>query len=186
MYSVTKNKQFIIMSGFYFFAFVLCYVINQLLATEHEYNSGLNKFIYECLFSSETKISKLLTSSRGTEYYLTLPKYKYLNKKNCLVSMWAFTHLGLYTMIGLFCPDLFYCSLVVGILFELSEYITKDCHDILDVVFNTIGFGIGYQINRFFLKNKFSFRKSIYISGLVICAISLTMFARIIELSREA
>ncbi len=177
MYSLNKNKQYVIMCILYIGSFLMVLSIFYLCDVDHSYNVGLNKFINECLCLSDTKISKLLTSLRGEEYYLTRDKYK--DNKHCLVSIWAFTHVVLYAMIGFFCPDLFYPSLIIGILFELGERIFN-CHDILDVIFNTIGFGIGYQVNNLFL-NKKSFKASIFYAGLIICVILTGMCIKIVN-----
>lgn len=149
MYSLTKNKQYVIMCSFYLISFIMILTIQYLIFTEHQYTTGLNKYMHQCVYSPDSKIAKKLTSMRGTKYNLSPKKYKINHHKYCLVSIWAFSHVLLYTMIGFYCPNLFFPSLIIGILFELSETIFK-CHDVLDVVFNTIGFGIGYQINKLF------------------------------------
>ena len=180
MYTISENKQYIIMCIFYLISGTMCLIIQYLLSVDHSYNAGMNKYIQECLYSSDSNLSKLLTSSRGTEYYLTSEKYKKIYNKNCLVSIWAFTHIFLYMMIGFFCPNLFFPSLIVGILFELGEKVFYNCHDVLDVIFNTIGFGIGYQINKLFL-NKKSFRTSIFYFGIIMFIILLFMISKIVH-----
>ena len=180
MYSLNQHKQYIIMCFFYLISGMMCVIIQYLLSADHSYNIGMNKYIQECLYSSNSHLSKILTSSRGTEYYLTSEKYKNMYNKNCLVSVWAFTHIFLYIMIGFFCPKLFFPSLIVGILFELGEKVFYNCHDILDVIFNTIGFGVGYQINKLFL-NKKSFTSSIFYFGLITCVILLFMMSKIVQ-----
>ena len=180
MYSLPKNKQYIIMCIFYLISGTMCLIIHFLSSVNHSYNTGLNKYIQECLYSSDSNLTKLLTSSRGSEYYLTSEKYKKIHNKNCLVSIWAFTHIFLYMMIGVYCPNLFFPSLMVGILFEIGEKVFYNCHDVLDVIFNTVGFGIGYQINKLFL-NKKSFRTSIFIFGLIMFVILLLMIIKIVQ-----
>jgi hypothetical protein len=164
---------------FYIISFMMCLIIHYLSSVNHSYKTGLNKYIQECLYSSDSNLTKLLTSSRGTEYYLISEKYKNTHNKTCLVSIWAFTHIFLYMMIGVYCPNLFFPSLIVGVLFELGEKVFN-CHDVLDVIFNSIGFGIGYQINKLFL-NKKSFRTSIFYFGLIMLIILLFMIGKIVQ-----
>jgi hypothetical protein len=162
MYSPSKKNQYVIMGILYLISSILGSIVQYLLLTEHSYTAGLNKYTQECLYSGHSKISKLLSSTRGSDYYLSSEKYKFLDNTPCLVSWWAFTHVILYLFIGFFCPDLFVPSLIIGILFEIGECLFFKCHDILDVFFNSFGFGIGYQINNLFVKNKSAFKPSVF------------------------
>lgn len=77
---------------------------------------------------------------RGKNYTLTLSGAM---KKYCFMTSWAITHLILYAIIGFFFPKMFWTAFLVGVLFELSEWFLLDCHDVLDLFWNSLGFFIG-------------------------------------------
>ena len=179
MYSLTKNKQYVIMCSFYLISFIMILIIQYLLFTDHQYTTGLNKYMHQCVYSPDSKIAKKLTSMRGIKYNLSPEKYKINQYRYCLVSVWGIAHVFLYMMIGFYCPNLFFPSLIIGILFEFGESIFH-CNDILDVVFNTIGFGIGYQINKLFL-NKKSIRTSIFYFGITLFVMLILMINNVVD-----
>jgi hypothetical protein len=73
-----------------------------------------------------------------------------------LVSLWAVSHAYLYMVIGFFCPNLFIESFLIGAFFEYFEKMKWECHDGLDVIFNSFGFIIGYLLNKIYeIHNKF-------------------------------
>lgn len=104
-----------------------------------------------CLFGCP-KGTASMTCGRGLNYYIGAnDPAKNEQLKNCLATFWSGTHFMLYTMLGLFCPDLFWHTFAVGVLFEGYEKTEYDCADPLDVLFNSTGFMIGYTINNFML-----------------------------------
>ena len=72
------------------------------------------------------------------------------NMKHCVCTMWSLMHFLFYILLGYFSPSLFYMTLCIGIVFEIVEYFTFDCHDILDIVYNSSGFAIGYLLHIIF------------------------------------
>ena len=163
MYNSSRTIQYIILGFIYILSFLFVLFINKMLSIEHTHGDGLYKLVYECIFFNETNFCKKLTSTRGKKYYTISGNKKSINaeddkkfEKNqeyCLVSLWALTHTYLYIIIGFFCPNLFIESLIIGALFEYFEKVKWDCHDGLDVIFNSFGFIIGYLLNKFILKN---------------------------------
>ncbi len=85
-------------------------------------------------------VLKWLSQFRGKNYWLTPERTP---QRYCLVTSWALTHIALYAIIGYFFPKFFWQTFAIGVTFEIGEWITLDCHDILDVLWNSIGFGIG-------------------------------------------
>ena len=66
-----------------------------------------------------------------------------LKNKNCLITFWNLGHFFMYTLIGYFCPNLFWSSLIFGIIWEYIEYMKWECEDYLDIVYNILGFFLG-------------------------------------------
>jgi uncharacterized protein YacL len=163
------------------------------LTKEHAYQDGLSKYMYECLYLYDSPLSKKLTSTRGSNYYTISDihiskdlteeeKLEHKNKhKNCLISVWAFTHVFLYIIIGFYCPNLFIQCFILGAFFELVEKKLGDCHDALDVIFNSIGFVIGYHINKYIFKQKIKnpIEKSIYAFIIILIITFLIMFYKV-------
>lgn len=77
---------------------------------------------------------------RGKNYSLTPTKAM---EKYCFMTSWAITHLILYAIIGFLFPKMFWTSFFVGVVFEIAEWLTLDCHDLLDLFWNSLGFFIG-------------------------------------------
>lgn len=170
---LSKKTQYIYLFIIYFMSNLLLYIVNLLASHEHGYIDGLRKLSQECIFLPETPITEILTSWRGSKYYvLTLDKEKrerenhlFENEKDivhkrryCLMTMWAFTHMWLYLIIGFYCPKLFFASFFVGVLFEYFEGYFFQCHDALDIVFNSLGFLIGYQLQKWVFKQRDAFK----------------------------
>ena len=81
---------------------------------------------------------------RGRNYFLT-PEGRHSGY--CLVTSWAITHIALYAILGFMFPERFWETLAVGVLFEGVEWIALDCHDMLDVIWNSMGFCLGYWLH---------------------------------------
>lgn len=82
---------------------------------------------------------------RGSNYFLT-PSGRHSGY--CLVTTWAVTHIALYAVLGFLFPNRFWETLAVGVVFEGLEWLTFDCHDMLDVVWNSLGFLLGSSVAR--------------------------------------
>ena len=154
-----KNKnQYIYLLIIYIISFLFVLLLNKFLSINNSYSDKLHKVIHHCYILHVSPFIKWLTSSRGKNYYTISDNKKIINKKDekennkkhtyCLVSLWAITHVCLYVLIGFFCPNLFVESFIIGALFEYFEKYKWGCHDSLDVIFNSIGFCIGYIIKK--------------------------------------
>jgi len=82
-------------------------------------------------------------SVRGKSYSVRGDEETKKRDSECFMTFWGFTHFAFYTVVGFFCPDLFWQTFTVGVGWELYEYEALDCHDTLDIVFNTAGFFTG-------------------------------------------
>lgn len=101
----------------------------------------LGKF---CFIKAPTFLWDFLRDNRGKNYYLNNPNG--IDKDvtpNCMFTIWGLSHVVLYMILGWFVPNMFWQTLIIGIMFEYLENWTYDCHDILDVMWNTIGFLLG-------------------------------------------
>lgn len=151
------RKQYRIGFYIFFISFILLWLIN--ITAQKTESSFLYEILHICTIYDESDTTKWLTSTRGKNYFTISEKKTNeseeekekheKNSKYCLVAFWAITHIGLYTLIGFFCPNLFIETFIVGALFELGEKMFYNCHDALDVIYNSIGFGIGYLIHKY-------------------------------------
>lgn len=113
---------------------------------------NIRKIFDHCFISSPPALYDFVKNYRGSHYYLR-PQIEYTDaQQRCLYTSWALTHTILYFIIGFILPDMFWQSLIVGIIFEYLEDMQQDCHDILDVIWNSIGFILGAGFRRYFFK----------------------------------
>ena len=110
-----------------------------------KYNKFIRDKINGCLITYNSDITDFITKNRGFEYNDSI----YL--KDCIVTHWHLSHLLLYVFIGFFCPNLFLLSFSIGVSWEILEYFVQQ-NDFTDIIFNTIGFFIGYILNKLFTK----------------------------------
>lgn len=97
-----------------------------------------------CMFSLECEPC---TRYRGKNYHIgNMDEIKEKEVKDCLVTFWSMTHLLLYMGLGYLCPSYFWLVSGIGIGFEILEYYVWDCMDPMDIIFNTIGFGLGTSL----------------------------------------
>lgn len=138
---LSYRSQVITACIFYIVAYsYILYAANQTLA-------GKNKLYYEaCLVNVNHENTKYLTQFRGKAYNMVGPNHKKYDF--CVMTYWNLTHLLLYTVMGFFCPDLFIEAIGIGLIFELAEYKMFDCHDVLDLFYNAVGFIIGRSLAR--------------------------------------
>src|SRR5579872_5615405 len=94
---------------------------------------------------------------RGRNYYLMAfdPECRENDRKrltkiadSCVVTIWAFLHMGLYAILGFISPRLFWPLFMVGIVYELFEYLHEDYHCVMDLGWNLAGLTIGYYLRK--------------------------------------
>ena len=138
--NIFKNKE-------YYMLFIL-YVISMfgifIVYICRKYSKFICNKIDECLITYNSDITDFITKNRGINYNNSI----YL--KDCILTNWHLSHLLLYIFIGFFCPNLFLLSFSIGVTWEILEYFIGH-HDFTDIIFNTIGFFIGYLLNKLFI-----------------------------------
>jgi hypothetical protein len=126
---------------------VLIYVISFTLLLLSMWLRGVSQtmldWTHTCVFKSPSWVPSSLLKFRGKNYFLT----SQIEESDCLFTFWSLTHFILYLVLGLLTPDFFWLTLGIGIFFEILENMTLDCHDVLDVLWNSAGFLLGFLLN---------------------------------------
>lgn len=143
MLSKIMNNSYALMFTIYAISAVLLFLITRSSDSPYVPNwvAPLGKF---CFIQAPPSMWNFLRENRGKNYYLN--KANGLDKDvtpNCMLTIWGVSHIVLYMILGWFVPDKFWETLIIGILFEYLEKTFLDCHDPLDIMWNTIGFLIG-------------------------------------------
>jgi len=98
-----------------------------------------------CLCHVRANLSPL----RGDQYYIGAMDAKKREELNgCAMTFWSASHFYLYLLLGFFAPALFWETFIAGVGFEIYEKYAFDCHDVLDVMYNSAGFLLGRAANR--------------------------------------
>lgn len=146
----TKVSQYIIAIILYICAYLYSlkfavYIQNR----DEDWCKSFRKIHESCILGCPTN-TEFITDGRGDNYYIgASDSINGSSLKKCMATFWSATHFMLYVLIGFFCPDLFYETLILGASFELFEYYKYDCADPLDILFNTSGFIVGKGINAY-------------------------------------
>jgi len=120
---------------------------------EKRKHSWMNQVLSKCYLNLKSPLTEKITRGRGSGSFITVGKNKYMDDNTeemryCFLSGWGLSHVFTYMLLGYFCPSLFWLTFIIGTFFETFECIAFDCHDILDIISNTVGFGIGYLIQK--------------------------------------
>jgi hypothetical protein len=110
----------------------------------------LNELFEHC-WTGSVQSGGWLQRLRGGNYWISVTEDQRIKRSSryCLMTTWAITHIVLYAIIGFLFPTLFWPTFMIGVAYEVMEWITFDCHDVLDLVWNSIGFLIGASIRTF-------------------------------------
>lgn len=138
---LTKNYWCALMIiGIMMYIFIF-YIIDSLGET-------VMKIQYMCLAKCKTDTCRSITTNfRDSSYFMTADS----NPQDCWFTMWELSHMMTHAFIGYFFN--IQTSLGVGVGFEIFEHYAYDCGSVLDVLWNTVGFSIGYSA-RYFLQKK--------------------------------
>jgi hypothetical protein len=205
MYDVSSKTQYKFMTYIYIIILYATLIIVKISEKKHKYGIGMYNLIQDCVIYTEHPIVAKLTSFRGKNDFTVNNIEKNLenniknniekqnknekdNHKYCILSLWALTHIFLYMLIGFFCPDLFIPSFLIGVIYEIVEKYSFECHDALDIFYNSLGFGIGFAINKMVFNNNTESVSKILLKTLLIIIIAygvflLYMFKKIKHLS---
>jgi len=114
-----------------------------LYLTKTKYSSFIKNAYTNCYINCKNPFCKYILQFRGDDYFLTFGDEKETRVKTCLLSLWGVLHFILFTIIGLFVPNVFFEVVIVSILYELIEYLLYNCHDALDILLNISGYLLG-------------------------------------------
>ena len=188
MYNVTiKNQAYILMFLYTVcgVGFIIAYLIKKY---SKKYNKAIDKYNQLCMLYDKSNIVQKITNYRGIQYYFNGhldnnndKKTILYKRKYCVVTFWSMSHIILYTLIGFFCPSLFIPSFVFGVIFEGLEKKFCRCHDLFDIIYNTLGFGIGYILNKLYFNNISSNVKIASIIIIIVVLLLLLDFINKIE-----
>jgi VanZ family protein len=133
---------------FYSFFLVLVLVILGCLPTKSFIRSSLDR----CYIKAPLEVTKFIKKYRGNNYYLrNNDGTKKDNNKQCLLTGWGISHFFMYFTMGFLWPDKFQVALYIGMMYEILES-GLECHDILDIFWNSTGFLVGSYFNRLLIK----------------------------------
>lgn len=109
----------------------------------------LNRVHESQIITIDGEVGRALTSGRGQHYYIgaTTPE-KRERLESCVMTFWGLAHFGFFAVLGFACPDLFWETFAIGCGFEVYEKVQFDCHDLLDIIWNTLGFAAGRAIRQ--------------------------------------
>ena len=142
----TKN-QFIAMLIVYIIAYIYAIEVAVFIQScDDDICKSINKVQQSCIINIDGSDFSCL---RGENYFIgDMDKEKAERLKSCPFTFWSFTHFFLYFILGIVCPSLFIPTFIIGILFEYYEYKELNCHDMLDILWNTSGFVLGYMVTK--------------------------------------
>jgi hypothetical protein len=131
----------------YFIAYLYCIPFAVWAAKQPEL-AVINSAHKDCILGlCLPRVQTVLTATRGKNYIISdRGGTSSARLKSCLITFWSFAHFMLYFILGLLLPHMFLETFVIGVGFEIFEYYKYDCHDALDIFFNTTGFLIGRTV----------------------------------------
>lgn len=185
MYTLSKNKQIVVLLILLITSLALVSGIYILRYTNKQYYNGILGYLEDCIILHEDDNVAKITKYRGQRCYINKNVYtsskkikdqKEFKHKYCIMTFWSFSHFVLYSYIGFFCPSLFLEAFVFNIFFEAYEKFTIEKNDIFDIFYNTIGLILGFLLNKMYFKNDKHTLKSGVIIG-VICFLILLILS---------
>lgn len=125
----------------YFYAIKFAVAIKD---TRTGWKGVVNTFHEGCVLRAGGTAGEILTGGRGDQYFIgAMTPEKAKDLETNVMSFWGFTHGLAYFFLGIYCPDLFWQTFAAGCAFELYERQRYQCQDLLDIVWNTVGFAVG-------------------------------------------
>jgi hypothetical protein len=141
--SVLTLSLFII---FVILSLVYCFSITPALANrKDELSQKITKVNESCIAGCGTCTK--YTKTRGKDYFIdSMNNEKEEEIKRCILTFWNLSHYLAYIIVGYLFPSMFIESMIVGIAFEYFEFLTYNCHDGLDILYNALGFITGMYL----------------------------------------
>lgn len=97
---------------------------------------------YCIIKTKDNNINQFIKKTRGSKYY---PHISDSNDEECLLTEWGLSHFLSCMVIGFLVPRQWLLIFIVTLGWEFIEYFCK-CHDILDLVWNSLGIVTGVGI----------------------------------------
>lgn len=145
----SKQSQYINALILYIIAFLYVNLSTKLNnCKESSWCNIIHKLNTSCIMLCEKELCNLI-KARGDNYFVfPIGEEIHTVVTGCLVTFWSATHFLLYFFLGIFATDLFWQTFIIGVIFEFGEYYMFQCHDPMDIVWNTLGFITGQYIAR--------------------------------------
>jgi hypothetical protein len=70
---------------------------------------------------------------------------------DCFLTRWNVAHFVSYVFCGFCCPKWKWFSIVIGILFEVLEWVIAECQDVTDIVVNSLGCLTGAKLSQWII-----------------------------------
>lgn len=153
MVAKSKKTQYIIIFIVYLvvasYSFGFAYLVSK---CDKPWCKKVNRMNNKCYYSNESL--KFLTKWRGKGYCITdIDDKERLESSRCIFTLYGIGHIVMYIIIGYYARDCFWEAMIAGILVETFEGVALNCHDALDVLYNLIGFVVGYSLYNCINKN---------------------------------
>ena len=166
---LSNNERIYIVIGLYIISvlFIVC-IIPYCNRNNIIVSNITKKFSSGCVCICNKPICKtILNNGRSSNYLNPITKsiknkenkenkeditLRELYNKTCLLSFWGLSHVILYMLIGIILPNYFVELFIIGCLFEIVEHTMFKCGDILDIIWNNIGYVIGIYIHKYICK----------------------------------
>ena len=148
------NKEYVNALILYSLAYIYCFhfaakIENIRSGVIGQINNVHTSCIQSCLPSN--KICNKFSNLKGKKYYTnSRDETKNTEVHKCYSTFYNFTHFLLYFLLGIFSPNCFKETLAIGIAFELIEREYFHCEDVLDILYNTMGFICGKYSRLYF------------------------------------
>jgi hypothetical protein len=116
-------------------------IFNSELLIGDKYSKIFNKKINRCVTKYDTSIINM-SNLRGENYWLG-----YNNNTKCNVTSWEIIHLLFHVFLGY--TTNIYISQSISIGWEIYEEYFYKCGSVMDLIYNFVGFIIGYYLKIF-------------------------------------
>lgn len=145
-----SRQKYVLLTGLFVFAYVYSLVLSpKIIYKENWPWNKINSVHRSCLVSfQDCRICEILTQYRGDNYFIESIVY---DLSNCLATFWSVTHFVFFAVLGFIEPLLFWTFFLIGVGFESMEYYVLDCHDWLDIGYNTLGLLTGMFLHKLLL-----------------------------------
>lgn len=148
------SRNIIIIVSILTFAYIYCLIYAPSIEnksenkSENNFETKLAKMHTSCLNNCDTNTCKNhIEKTRGEKYFISMPESKQSYMKSCIVTFWSVAHLLMYAVLTYLVPSFYIEFFFIGVAFEIYEYYKFKCHDVNDIIFNTLGIFLGKYLS---------------------------------------